>query len=168
MKSEINNENRRKFEALYINQDVYRSHRVPNECGILTPRLLARPQSKYDWLELKSISSISDADAFEVAKMVCGKKPYSVESTANKTAIKCSDDINPHEKHLISIWDSTCNISYQFKKGEEWVYLHNHNQIQTFDFLRSKSYALPFLGLSVEEMYKAGWFILVPAEGLLP
>jgi hypothetical protein len=63
LKAEINNENRVIFEALYINQDVYREARFPNESGILTPRIISRPPSKYTWLELKPLSSISDEDA---------------------------------------------------------------------------------------------------------
>ena len=33
--------------------------------------------------------------------------------------------------------------------------------IGMFDFLRSKGYALPFMGLSVDEMIKAGWIKLL-------
>ena len=63
MKAEINNENRRKFEALYFGQDVFWSCREPMEkTNILDARKLARPFSKYDAIELKPLSLISDED----------------------------------------------------------------------------------------------------------
>ncbi len=146
MKAEINNGTRILFESLYIYQNVYRGSKTPNKYGILTPRLLDRPQSKYDWLELKPLSQISDEDAVEVSGF---------DSSINWN--------NGLEKQ---IWKNTFGFTVVsngtgliHKYGQFVIWERNLSHVQ-FDYLRSKGYALPWMDLSVEEMIEAGWIKL--------
>lgn len=122
MKAEINEQNRRKFEALYINQDVLRTCSEPNYSGKLVYHKLGRPFSKYNWLELKPLSSISDEDA-EIIDL--GSEDYNEAGWC--------------DKYGDFYW---------------WTYAD-------VDYLRSKGYALPWMGVSIEEMIEAGWIKLI-------
>lgn len=122
MKAEITNENRRKFEALYFDQPVFWSCKEPLESNnILDARKLARPFSKYDMLELKPLSSISDKDA----ELIC--KHHRVVSSDDKWSVNSMITLDGYST----------------------------------DYLRSRGYALPWMGLSVEELESAGWIKLV-------
>jgi hypothetical protein len=132
MKAEINNENRRKFEALYFGQDVFWSCREPMEkTNILDARKLARPFSKYDAIELKPLSLISDEDAIEVAKMMVGERFENSKIIGQAYA---------HWLHK----EPNYNLDWK-----------------VVQYFRKKRYACPFEGLSVEEMIEAGWIKLV-------
>jgi len=138
MKAEINNENRRRFEALYFGQDVFWSCREPMEKDkIIDGRKLARPFSKYDAIELKPLSKISDEDVIEVAKIFRWNH-YSDESKVFQVKTFLSQYLDYHNT----------NIS-------------PNEYFQLCDYLRSKGYALPWMGLSVEEMVEAGWIKLI-------
>ena len=117
MKADLNNESRRKFEALYFGQNVFWTCRVPMEKeNILDGRKLARPFSKYDKIELKPLCQISDED-------------------------------------LITLNLKAGNYTEYAEKG---CFILDES-----DYLRSKGYALPWMGLSVEEMVDAGWIKLI-------
>lgn len=135
MKAELTQENRLRFESLYVGQDVFRSSKEPDESGILTPRLLARPNSKYDWLSLKTLSQISDEDAIEVGNIL------SLSYDDKVISIEVRD------------W-----ISDQFGIGK---INHKWDCMRVQDFLRSRGYALPWMGLSIDELVAAGWIRLV-------
>lgn len=80
-----------------------------------------------DWLELTPLSQISDEDAIEVAK----RNPYA----AYKEGIDKCDYIK-HVKENIKTMVIITPIS---------------------DYLRSKGYAIPYMGVSVEEQINRGW-----------
>ena len=82
------------------------------------------------WLELTSLQDITDEDAIEVVKIVRPAIPYI---------------LNPKNAR-------------PFCEG----YLSIDNGISSLvaDYLRSCGYALPYMGLSVEEMIEAGWIKL--------
>lgn len=82
------------------------------------------------FLQLKPLSSITDEDAIEVSK-IWGSKVES-KILGNIIAIRIGT------------------------KAESEV----RNSIGVIDFLRSKSYALPYMGLSVETMIEYGWIKL--------
>ena len=48
-------------------------------------------------------------------------------------------------------------MSDEDKEHAYWPVYPTHVCVMNIDYLRSKGYALPWLGLSVEEMIEAGW-----------
>src|SRR5690606_41780636 len=90
------------------------------------------------FLQLKPLSSISDEDAIEVAKI------YVVL-----------------EKNETSEVGKT--ISSKFEKPSDMIYAptwSGKNWLIVSDYLRSKGYALPFMGISVEQMIEWNWIKL--------
>lgn len=83
------------------------------------------------FLLLKHLSSISDEDAIELG--------YST----------CDDPLNPN----YGMSASGCFLD-DWTQREEML-------MSDSDYLRSKGYALPWMGLSVEEMVEAGWIKLI-------
>lgn len=131
MKAEINNENKAKFFALYWSQEV-----AENPLGplLVNGRCLdyVMTDSMECVLNLKPLSQISDEDAIEVGMMNGCKEENSREFT-------------------VSFGKATVN---------QWMHKFPLNSF-TSDYLRSKGYALPWIGLSVEEMVQSGWIKLV-------
>lgn len=80
---------------------------------------------------LKSLSSISDEDCLVLAENALGDN-------------KDQTDLINHAKNII--------IGLSGSTGFE---------SSKVDYLRSKGYALPWMGLTVEEMVEAGWIKLV-------
>lgn len=87
-----------------------------------------------DYLELKTLSSISDEDAIEVARIY------------NK-----SINGGPFPRWFTDEDYISCGKSYIMRK---------EITIDVFDYLRYKRYALPFDGRSVEELVELGWIKL--------
>lgn len=124
-------ENKEKFMAQYWHQPVLR---FPNN----DDKLLVKDWFvlKNGWLELKPLSSISDEDAIEVAKIYFSRdNDESYHTISNGKAL-----VN----RLISDWLQTSSNGFLVV-------------IQVADYLRSRSYAIPFMGLSVETMVQYGW-----------
>lgn len=82
-------------------------------------------------LLLKPLSSITDEDAIEVAKIF------------NQHKIKAhysDDDLK----------------AYLINKGKQFAFRCEHYVI-IYQYLQSKGYALPYMGLSVEQLVEYGW-----------
>lgn len=88
--------------------------------------------TKLDYLELTSLSNISDEDAIEVAK-ICGW-PES------------------HERFEERVYQFKIDFAYDSQNG-----FKRSHKAYVFDYLRSKGYALPWMNLSVEELLEYGW-----------
>lgn len=132
MKAEINNKNKVKFFALYWAQKVFVNPLLGDE-PVRNTYLFTEDEPEdisYEYLQLKPLSSISDEDAIELGYSTCDDP---LNSNYGMSASGCFfDDWTQREEMLMS--DS--------------------------DYLRSKGYALPWMGLSVEEMVEAGWIKL--------
>ena len=137
MKAEINNENKAKFFALYWGQNVLPVSFWGSANDISYH--IFRPQNEYDfnnsWLNLKPLSSISDEDAIEVSK---------IRGVRNNLSF--------FGKEFIGNLFNDLYISELVSTAE---------RDNTIDFLRSKGYALPWMGLSVEKLIEAGWIKLI-------
>lgn len=93
-----------------------------------------------NWLQLKPLSSITEEDLYFVGQLFGYEEFYGVQhQNVYYKANQIIKDIFYHP-------DSHCKID---------LYLC------LFDYLRSKGYALPWMGLSVEEQIKYGWVKLV-------
>lgn len=129
MKAEINSENKKKFFALYAGQRVLADNLRSNE----------RLDQSWNWshpdfwLNLKPLSQISDEDAIEVAKMLDW---FALDFEENH--------LDQFKKHFLN-------------QALEWDHYGIYTSLIVIDFLRSRGYALPWMGLSVEELIAAGW-----------
>lgn len=112
---------------------------------------------KDNWfLELKPLSSISDYEAIETAKIVCPEMFQN--SGVDPTKIERNDEwLTVWRKRNIHSVDIDF-LGYTTCQNEEVEY--KRNSIGTtfaIDYLQSRGYALPFMGLSVEELVNMGW-----------
>jgi hypothetical protein len=172
MKAEINNENKSKFFALYWGQSIGFVKNDMNGWEVGKCNFI-------DSIELKPLSSISDEDAIEVAK-ICHQMDNGWEIVKrNNTEF---GSVHLHRKGNVNdIYHTSITFHYaevianhHFLKTEDddavsfKVNIGKINQtekkpvpyIAIVDYLRSKGYALPWMGLSVEEMVQAGWIKL--------
>jgi len=85
----------------------------------------------YIFLELTPLSAITDEDAIEVAKIL------------NETVRN-----DRYKEVIIDYFDGHFETTNSNRK---WQIMH------VTDYLRSKSYALPWMGLSVEDLVNYGW-----------
>lgn len=129
MKADTNLDNRDRFEALYWGQSVgviYSDSREPVQRGVIVYG------QHFSYLELKPLSSISDEDAIEVAKIHFQGPEFLNGMGGRQIAHK--------GRFLIRRW-----IKSSFWKSD------------VVDFLRSRGYLLPWMGLSCEEIIAEGW-----------
>jgi hypothetical protein len=139
-------DNKARFFALYYGQKVL-CIRKSNEPKLHVGFDDFTPKEKLqtDYLELKPLSSITHKDAIAVYRKVL----YN-EGHHNHYKLKIQDEIKQGKD---------CALSCLYLKGGycgfgagtgEWV----------SSYLRSKGYALPFMGLSVEKMIEYNWIKL--------
>lgn len=109
-------------------------------------------------LLLTPLSQITDEDAIEVAKIVC------IEMFIRH---KKDHYVNRGEKEFISVGHGrnlfTVDINFDGsveKYNEDTGYCHNPYMTGAIDYLRSKCYALPYMGISVEQLQEWGWIKL--------
>lgn len=99
--------------------------------------MLKNKTKKEDWnhsgmlLELKPLESISDEDAIDI-----GKYRYNYLKMMTYTEI------------------GKCIISDYLNRSSKWQFELEQYEI---DYLRSKGYALPWMGLSVKDLIDYGW-----------
>lgn len=152
MKVEINNENKAKFFALYWGQEIFRYRNVdkisPQAINIHVDHYTLNPTVVFEfgYIVLKHLSSISDEDAIEVAKI--------------NTSIDWNNGLEP------SVWINSfgykvvSNGTGLIQRYGQTLICEPYLSLHQFQLLISKGYALPWMGLSVEEMVEAGWIKL--------
>lgn len=127
-------ENKGKFFAQYWGQKVFKVWNV-------TTSVKFKGQSS-GFIELKSLSSITDEDAISVW-----------------------DLLNPdggNKKHLDKreIIEQGKNIAKSLQYSNSGWMVGLSCVIACYQYLRSKGYALPYMGLSVEKQIEYGWIKL--------
>lgn len=136
-------ENKARFFSLYWRQKVMRCKTFNATTGHGLSGLMKvdinSETIKENWfLELKPLTSISDEDAIEVAKIFGRVK---------------GDSPNEYRK-LINYFFGDGSLFDRFYLIPE---LPVYTSLEVIDCLRSKGYALPFVGASVEELINRGW-----------
>lgn len=170
-------ESKAKFFALYWGQKVLcNTNKGWSDWTISQISLREIVLAKSDSLELTPLSQISDEDAIKVAQLShqMPNANFIVERVGNDLVhLKYYQENIKREVH-ISINKYGCiNSNWHFLKdgddeaksfkiniGEIQTSIKNIPYISIVDFLRSKGYALPWMGLSVEEMIEFGWIKL--------
>jgi len=123
-------ENKAKFFAQYLGQKVFNDG-DGDYLYFLKGRFLENLRHQ-EHLVIKPLSSITDEDAIDVARIITGKK---LQSDIQLW-------INDIKKEL----EITASIGV-------W-------RIEVFHHLQYKGYALPYMGLSVEKQIEYGWIKL--------
>lgn len=133
--------NQRKFNVLYWGQEIaYVTY--PHEEGIID-HIDDYSLNYTEYLNLKSLSSITDEGLRDIANIFFNYNPYAYSGYNDYL----EDLLNEGKSILKSIGNGSmpCDL----------------NRYSNFlDFLRSEGYALPWMGLSVEKMIKYGWIRL--------
>jgi hypothetical protein len=158
MKAEINIENKARFIALYTPYgEIWKTSDEGHQLKVATGNIC---------LNLKPLSSISDEDAIEVAKII------------NRTAFNFL--LIERECHIcvcfenarVLIYPEFSFTSYSERvipeggfggNGSIGLWVEHESVLFAEHFLRSRNYALPYLGISVEEQIEAGWIKLTEA-----
>jgi hypothetical protein len=158
MKAEINLENKAKVFALYWGQEVMKGVWKNAQHPPLKITFDTIGQCHNYRLELKPLSLISDEDKKVLVNIL-------FTETIN-THIGLSKTCNPDFgfsfwvlglKEYCFYWDFDVIC---LEKGNGNYLPDSIKFIYASDYLRSKGYALPWMGLSVEDMVEAGWIKL--------
>lgn len=150
---ETNQENKSKFFAQYWGQKIFKRRRYSGG-HILQQVFLS---STYGFLELKPLSSISDEDAIEACKVAYSltfdyEAKWTIEVDAEIGFLTVKSKGSHHSFDID--FESGIISQYQDEFNETG---NTMNHYSVCDYLRSKGYALPWMGLPVEEMVDAGW-----------
>ena|SRR5690606_29772386 len=155
-------ENKANFFALYWGKDVA-NIRLPHEeeyRGVIDSITM----DHITHLELKPLSSISDEDAIEVAKILNKETRNNFRTRFIYEIIKKTDgvyvDVKADYSDIKSANPKQVYVGVIDISNFRWVYKGESNSQMVgvcIDYLRSRGYALPFMGLSVEELVNRGW-----------
>lgn len=156
MKIELTLENKAKFFAQYWGQEVFKLQGLDKTYKVPYLEILDE-----DHLLLKPLSSIIEENANELAKII----------NCHYSGITLKTEI--HTKKQFGKDHTWCRVFYIHEDNQHIVYNIgdgglSHNSGNAYfeqyahasDFLRSKGYALPWMGLLVEEIIEAGWIKL--------
>lgn len=144
MAMENNIENKARFFAMYFGQEIRVWEGMPFNKSFISSSSLSHESVGNSFLELKPISSISDEDFNKLLK----SDKYIIQSVSNQFGVST----------VYLKWNSDDYVG-DFGYSSYSLCDNEFNQLQ-IDFLRSKSYAIPFNGLSVEELINRGWIKL--------
>lgn len=159
---QINLENKTKFFAQYWGQKILLFDGLPSDVD----SWIDGSNSKSFVLNLKPLSSITDEDAIALSKIIL-EAPFSRYRNINVTRNFSVTDFpyimvsHKNLRHRLQI-DCTL-VNFNILELEEDVSSQiDMKPYACIDYLRSKGYALPWMGLSVDEMVEAGWINLQP------
>lgn len=184
MKAEINNENKLKFLSLYGGQRV-----IGHSCDYASFELHGlsfidleleiygdwsggtNPEKscmdlvgvRDVWTNLKPVSSISYKDAIELAKFFGVKdSDFWTDQFSKYRTGKHYDSPEDIIYHYEKVGKDICEMIDDNSFFSKRVWHKNESDISiAVDYLRSRGYALPWMGLSVDEMVEAGWIKLI-------
>lgn len=124
------------------------------------------------FLELKSLQDITDEDAIQLGRIVyeVPTAEFTIKRTDNLLHIEWEDRVNIVHHVCLNTKYATLNANVKIPNDEGKIESFKHNigeihvsssrpvaYIAAVDFLRSKGYAVPYMGISVEEQIQYGW-----------
>ncbi len=108
---------------------------------------------KTQYLELASLSNISDEDCIAVAKIMGYKKcKYIVRQPENIFI----EEFKTKSGEEITIDLKSCSIEWNNGVGYDG-YENSGAELNVYQYLQSKGYALPYMNYSVEDLIEKGW-----------
>ena len=135
MKAKINFDNKKAFFAHYYNQSIVTdgSQRFGYSVSDFFEGIFDESKA---YLELTSLSQISEEDMISIGFDI--QAPF--------------EDVNI--KFYFERFDTHWHLYYNGISADGYLLLED------YDFLRSKGYALPYMGITIEEMVDAKWIKL--------
>jgi hypothetical protein len=109
-------------------------------------------------LLLKPLSSITNEDAIEVAKIEGMKKFKIYRTGVDNLVLQIQDVKNDKWLSIAKEWED-CN--YSFPIDDEPFTWSSGLSIHSFHYLQSKGYAMPYMQYSVKELVKIGIYELI-------
>lgn len=161
MKQDITNtlENKAKFFALHWGMDLlYRSVDSDKEFRKPVPDFICQSEAlEHCSLELKPLSSLSNEDAKDLIKLRFRLDGGDIDNVIDVNILVHKKNNRPNAVSVEAIiihklWDDFVEKLFI---GEDTRAIY-----ALIDFLRSRGYAVPWMGLSVNEMVKYGWIKL--------
>jgi hypothetical protein len=147
-------ENKEKFFALYTGQQIFHSeHNVWGfKLSDCPPNTLWKDETIY--AQLKLLSSITDEDAYGTGILVnCWSN--------RERGMDFFESDEMKEVHIGGGKNFALCIGKEYGHGLSHPFANSTTDIlAAYDWLRSKGYALPFMGLSVEKMIEYNWIKL--------
>jgi len=152
-------ENKAKFFAQYLGSTQYFIDSYNYDLRLVGIGTLSGDRNSLikSILLLKPLSSITDEDAIGLGIVIFGK--YKGGCDIREEFAVLFVDSGPHNEleplpNTIEyyLWFNDGKITPE--SGQEYYALITLN---AYDYLRSKGYALPYMGLSVEELIEYGW-----------
>lgn len=133
----------RVFRAMYINQEVFVGNNIIYPTVLYPTCLVDSSLKSGSYLSLRELSDISDEEAMHIAKMQVhrnkdGSRTNWFEHYNNVMGENCVDYVRSSLRNSVH-WDGF----------SIWV----------FDYLRSKGFLIPFMGLSIEEIKEKSWAV---------
>lgn len=140
------NENKVRFFALYWGQKV--SYSLSNEM-VFQVSSLTLNYHEDTYLLLTNLKDITDRDAVDVAKTLDNGSLYNIRRTSDCIYLTQW----PYE---IIIYFNGSAI-YYLDKSTEAEFNNSHGILEAYDFLRSRSYLLPYQNLTTVDLVEYGW-----------
>lgn len=153
-------ENKAKFFAQYFGQEVRIWKEMPeNNCNV-GYSALSSDAVNCSHLKLTPLSAITDDDKWEL-----GIRVNCWNNSERKQDWFTRKDDDFHRVHISQGEMFASAIGKEFGWGMSHPFANNSTDIlNAYDYLRSKGYALPFMGLSVEKQIEYGWIKLKTNE----
>lgn len=107
------------------------------------------------YLKLTSFSQITDEDAIEVARMIIDENVVEVERSDEWFVFKSGKF-----KYRIAFEKGDMQIDMFIDVGWEQCHVCLMHVYKSYQYLKSKGYALPYMGWSVEDLIEMGWIKL--------
>lgn len=156
-------ENKAKFFAQYWGQTVVNWN---NNLQIkLKLNVLLNEIDEMDILELKPISSITKEDACIIAMLLVDWQESMSKLSPENIEVRGRIDGDHVWDELVMNFKGSFSYVVRYRGGDFLTWIDSNgrcewntsNHLQVYDYLRSKGYALPWIGLSVEQLEEYGW-----------
>lgn len=149
--------------AQYFNQTVWKDERddTPRCVGYEMVNILTIHDHEY--LLLTPLSMIIDEDFIGICKIVCRRhnKHYEEKHISYNVVNERNAEVLINNWPRINIQITIDGIDFQYRDTRgEYKSCYLPSQWHVTDFLRSRGYALPYMGISVEEQVSRGWIKL--------
>jgi len=158
---ENNIENKAKFFAQYWGQNVLDSDRGFTFLDY-DSMIELEAETETQILNLKPLSSITDEDATQIAKHsistldIEGFEVVKIDRSENTKIFISFNNLLRCKGYFISISSNGTLSAFETYKDDIKQKFYQF-PTTAFDYLRSKGYALPFMGLSVEKQIEYRW-----------
>lgn len=166
-------ENKKKFAALYLDQNVLRYHSWKSVDTVTHSdntnhrghKVNIDAVNENSYLELKSLQNISDEDASHIAMLLVNWQESMSKLKPENIKVRGRIDGDHVWDELIMEFTGSFKYTVRYRGGDFMTWINSNgrcecntsNHLQVYGYLRSKGYALPWMGISIKTMVEYGW-----------